>query len=396
MQPIAIEMILQIFDRLNPLGVCVSYGTSLAVLNVIGNNYESQLREALEQGKKFRIVADNINWYSGVRDQRADGPRSRLTNAFGSAAIIQTVDFPELDSSRPSFHATASVDHLLLQEEDFNNLQRLYYVLVAAVAKEHIAVFDILDVDNTCIASHAAKLGRMSTVIPLPVHLLDEMKYDDMLKYMDWVERLLHKVAPTATPTCHVGGDQLTRERMSGAKRLRAGRINADCPAESKFAHLTPITSEPFHLCMKVLSYLYKVLFNKDSMDQVGSMANAKERLNRTNVNENVKQHYDADKDFATSFTNACIIEALLTYMGLDSDVSCPSDFPANGSDEEKKQWARQTLTGFIDTYILRHIKLLAAAGDGQRWPSSYTHYLISVIFRYTIPFTVLFTQHSC
>jgi hypothetical protein len=364
------EVILQIFDRLNPLGVCVSYGTSLTVLNVIGNNYESQLREALEQGKKFRVVADNINWHSEVRDQRAGGPRSHLTNAFGSAAVIQSVDFPELDSIRPSFQATSSLDHLLLQDEDFNNIQRLYYVLVSAVAKEHIAVFDILDLDNTCIASHAAKLGRMSTVIPLPVHLLDEMKYDDMIKYMDWLESLLHKIAPTATPNCHIGGDQLTRERMSGAKRLRAERLSASCTAESKFVHLTPITSEPFHLCMKVLSYLYKVLFNKDSMDQIGSMANAKERLSRTNVHENVKQHYDADKDFAISFTNAFIIEALLTYMGLESDVSSPSDFPADGSDQEKKQWAKRTLTSFIDTCILAPIKLLSAVGDGEWRPS--------------------------
>ena len=50
------------------------------------------------------------------------------------------------------------------------------------------------------------------------------------------------------------GGDALTRERFSGAKRLRAGADNT----ADRFGHLGPITFEFFHLqmnCLKVFNY---------------------------------------------------------------------------------------------------------------------------------------------
>ena len=61
----------------------------------------------------------------------------------------------------------------------------------------------------------------------------------------------------------HIGGDQLTRERFSGAKRLRATALTS----KEKFQHLTPITFEFVHLQMNFLTNFLKLLYNKNSTE---------------------------------------------------------------------------------------------------------------------------------
>ena len=61
------------------------------------------------------------------------------------------------------------------------------------------------------------------------------------------------------------GGNQLTRERFSGAKKLRAG---SDV-CKDKFGHLSPITFEFFHLLMNLLKAFNHFLYSEKSI-QVG------------------------------------------------------------------------------------------------------------------------------
>ena len=59
----------------------------------------------------------------------------------------------------------------------------------------------------------------------------------------------------------HIGGDQLTRERFSSAKRLLLGTKNVS----DTFDHLSPVTAEFFHLSMKLLSVCHKRLYNTNN-----------------------------------------------------------------------------------------------------------------------------------
>jgi len=54
------------------------------------------LREAVKQGKQFRLNGDNINWSTAAHDVRMDRSGGGLINAFGSMAVIQNINFPEL------------------------------------------------------------------------------------------------------------------------------------------------------------------------------------------------------------------------------------------------------------------------------------------------------------
>ena len=58
------------------------------------------------------------------------------------------------------------------------------------------------------------------------------------------------------------GGDQLTRERFSGAKKMRAAEINI----KDRFGHLTPITFEFFHLMINYLKVFNHFLYDGKSI----------------------------------------------------------------------------------------------------------------------------------
>ena len=69
----------------------------------IGGTINDKLCDLIKLKKRFRIIGDNINWTVGVHDQRVDN-RGRMFHAFGSAVIVQNVDFSYLDDDRPQRH----------------------------------------------------------------------------------------------------------------------------------------------------------------------------------------------------------------------------------------------------------------------------------------------------
>lgn len=115
----------------------------------------------------------------------------------------------------------------------------------------------------------------------------------------------------------HIGGDQLTRERFSGAKRLRKDAITE----EERFEHLSPITFELFHLQMTLLTMFYKLLYKKDSFEK-GTLHGEKIRLSRTEANgDDVKNHFDHCKELAVSLIDSYIVSAALEYFAETSVI---------------------------------------------------------------------------
>ncbi|XP_052244230.1 uncharacterized protein LOC127853601 [Dreissena polymorpha] len=75
-------------------------------------------------------------------------------------------------------------------------------------------------------------MSRKTTSFGLPVMLKNEMKYEDCVQIMDGYEKYLQEWYSKAGRSddlnslmVPVGGDQLTRVRLDGAKSLRAGHI---------------------------------------------------------------------------------------------------------------------------------------------------------------------------
>ena len=123
---------------------CSTYPTSLNILDELSSEYKNQLSDVLKDGKKFRLVGDNISWNAKVCDQRL-GRTGKMTNAFTSACVVQEVYFDELDDKKGNL--TVSVDTYMFGEKDYECVKKLYVSLVLEVAQRHLKSIAFINSD---------------------------------------------------------------------------------------------------------------------------------------------------------------------------------------------------------------------------------------------------------
>ncbi|XP_070581644.1 uncharacterized protein [Ptychodera flava] len=354
------QALVQIFDRLQKIGVCLSYVQSKKISIDVAGHFKADLIDAVKSGSSFRLIGDNCNYRVNVQEERIDR-HGKLHHDFTSAAIVQLMGFEDLDNTIP-LSDYQSVDHTMFlpSDVDCHDLKKEYAVHMARVAVRMLPCFQFLkDVIPKYIQGQYSKaLARTSKVIPLPV-LVDcnEQNYNDAVRILDFYEDTVNDIYEQAGlsandhASVHIGGDQLTRERFSGAKRLRIGGTTM----KERFDHLTPITFELFHMQINYLTLMFKVLYRDGSVLELGTMHSEQKRIMRRNVNEDVKNAYDADENFTVSFIDAYIVEALLEFFGMENVNSIPTkNVPPSTlcSREECRDWMEATMFKLIDKFV--------------------------------------------
>ncbi|XP_071153480.1 uncharacterized protein [Mytilus edulis] len=348
-----------VFDRLQPIGVCLSYGHGLTILDKFSGNFNSAVIDALKDEKRIRLVGDNINWKTNVHDERQDN-HGKMHHAFGSAVIVQTLSFENISRIKPQ-KLFYEVDHQLFlpSSDEWKHIKEEYAIHMLHVAFKHIPYFKIFEklITKQIVGQYSEQLKKKNKVFPLPVLHLNEQKYDDVVQIMDYYENFLSDTYEKAgldfnnNTHVHCGGDQLTRERYSGAKRLRSG---AATPS-NRFEHLSPITFELFHMQMNYVKLIFKRLYSEEGLQEQGTLKCEANRVLRTNLNPNVNDHFDADKDFIVSFTDAYIVEAITHFFDMESLFSAPrkNALPDNVCTEnQKKEWVMDMFQQIVEIYV--------------------------------------------
>jgi len=359
---IAFQLFIQGFDRLEPTGVCLSYTRSQLLIDAIRGDFDAKVIDAVRNGKKIRLVGDNVNITVGCRDEISDRHRKSL-HYFGSAVIIHELDFPEANNgtSQMDYH-NLTVSDLLPNIDDVSNLVDDYAHMVMHVAIKHIAYFKFL---KGLISSHitdenSEQLKTRTVVVPLQLLAKNQQKSGDVVDILRHYETTMNNIydkagIPFADQKIHIGGVQVTRQNFSRAKRLMISGENA----ADRFEHLTPITTEFCSMAINLLSIVFKRLFNANSVHEMGTMKAMQTRLQRTTVNPNVSEAYAADKDFFVSLTDAHIIEAVLHYFEMEDTMSSPTKVTAPEDTAEQLEWAqkhfRQIVEETVGTFIYRH-----------------------------------------
>ena len=193
---------------------------------------------------------------------------------------------------------------------------------------------------NQQIADVPSAMKVKNEVIPLPVMHKNEQSYpevvDILASYQEMCENTC-KAAGKDIDKVHIGGDQLTRERFSGAKRLRAAALTETERLEALF----PITFELFHLQMAVLALFYQILYDENHTEMF-TLHSQRIRLLRKDANGNdVKNHFDSCKELATSVIKGYLVQAACEKFEMP-DVEFKPDFVPEldtMTDEQKKEW---------------------------------------------------------
>ncbi|XP_048247701.1 uncharacterized protein LOC124126862 isoform X1 [Haliotis rufescens] len=168
--------------------------------------------------------------------------------------------------------------------------------------------------------SHSKTASMKTEVHPMPLLFSNEAKYEECVKILDSYEDQLTELFTSAhgdqsaLRELHVpvGGDQLTRVRLEGAKSLRA---LSPTPAK-RFDDLGPFVIEWWHNKQDFLEKAYKALFSPRSIRQPGTLYFYKAKFNMTNVNGNVKRNFQSHHDLLVHVGKAVIVEQAREYFG--------------------------------------------------------------------------------
>ena len=250
-------------------------------------------------------------------------------------------------------------------------------------------------VDPPIKHKYSHEMAQKSTIVSLPILNCNENNYNDCVTilrtYEKWIFEIHKKaglineypyrlqnpdlpavqVSNPGQPGAHVpstiddpmyemkiafAGDQLTRVRFAGAKDLLAG---AHTPAD-RFEHCSPFKPVMFHTKASYLQYCYSLLYNKESVNQVGTLKYFREKYNRKNVTPTkVLDSYDGCEELVVSTGKAYITVALMKFFGMEKIDDYPKKncFPSNiihKPNDVKKKYFDDIIGKFIDSYIFQ------------------------------------------
>jgi hypothetical protein len=95
--------IMQVYEQLSPLGLCLSHHNTLRLCDLLVGDQNRQLIEAITARKRLRLVGDNVNFTTRVRDERLN-KHGKMYHFFGSAVLVHDSSFPRLSTIYPQMN----------------------------------------------------------------------------------------------------------------------------------------------------------------------------------------------------------------------------------------------------------------------------------------------------
>lgn len=298
----------------------------------------------------------------GVRDERI-GHVAHMRHAFATIAVVQTQNFDTLADIAPQRqYSTISPDEFKPSFEELSMTKAEYAIFIARSASKLLPYFACFknELDKPILAS-AINTEKKNIVHPFSICMKNEQQYSDTIDILDSYEEDLSNCYDKAgidfkDVKIHVGGDQMTRERFSGAKCLRDRHKDS----QAAFAHLSPITFELFHMLMNFAENTFKDLFRASSVCEVGTLKFIQQSLSRASVNGDVKKHYDAHKEFICDVTDIYSALAVMNHFGMTSVHGQPSRCipDPEWSESQRYNWFMSEISSLAGSLLHTEYKL--------------------------------------
>lgn len=129
---------------MEPIGITSSYSTLLRVIEEVGDSCYENILNALKNGKKYRLIGDNVNFRVGKKFQRSNEKQSQQYHWFASCAIIQNCEFSQYSDVPQGPVRGLDLTHILPSKTDIAALKTNYTCHIAKVAKELIPALSFL------------------------------------------------------------------------------------------------------------------------------------------------------------------------------------------------------------------------------------------------------------
>ena len=380
---------MQLQERLNRLGVCLSHGRRDVLLKLLGRHFADKVVEHVKSGSVFRGTGDNWDLKVLKGHMRKDVQNEDL-HLFASNLIENRLNFAHLPNDHPKADIVCFPWHKFsLNVGEWKMYADSAKMLVGRIICEFLPKFKWI---KSVLPAHiphrySKEMAKRSTIVSLPIINANEAKYEDCVhilrSYEKWIAEIYVKAglldavpkvdnpAAPGQPDAHredthgdpmwemkmaFAGDQLTRVRFSGAKDLLSGsHTPSDC-----FERCSPFKLVMWHTKASLLQYSYSFLHKAESVNQVGTLRYFREKFNRRNSTPSkVLDSYEGSEELFISVGRAYIVSAALAFFGVSTVEDLPSKniFPANIRQEtlENKKKAFDDIFGrFMDEFLFQ------------------------------------------
>ncbi|XP_033729230.1 uncharacterized protein LOC117318339 [Pecten maximus] len=244
---------------------------------------------------------------------------------FATDFILDRVSVSSLDDSKPIGNInTTTYRQFVPSACESQKYKESLKIILGRLLSEYVDGFKWME--NVLLKhiphNFEESMSKKSEVFVLPVLLKNETSYSDCIHILKSYEKDLTswyikagRAAELDRLKVPIGGDQLTRVRLQGAKGLQDGSLTAT----DRLEHLDPMIVELFHTVMDFLEKLYKRFFNKSSGREKGTLYNLKILIQRSNVNGNVKSRFEAHEDFIMTVGCGYFLSYILHFFQMEN-----------------------------------------------------------------------------
>ncbi|KAL5017472.1 hypothetical protein ScPMuIL_007061 [Solemya velum] len=347
----------QLRTRRNHLGLVLSPERRQRLQDSAQEKTLKLVTETLKSQPLVKITGDNLGIYVKTSNLGINR-RNKDHHLFTSYVLFSRVATIDMNNDSPKTDLCKISSEQMLLNNNYLQRQKLihaYSVLLGRI----LCKLPAFHTFKKAIPEHIPQMSEKSIVLPLPIQFKNEAKYGDCLSIMDCYEDQLTKIYIAAFGNIDLlrkykvplGGDQLTRVRLQEARNLRTLSVTP----EKRFDDLNPIVCEMWHCKQDFLEKCSKTLYKADNAP--GTLNFFKTILHRTNVNGQVKGHFQSHYDLLMAVGEDLVKEQFLEFFNMENETSKPTH-PLltevegdNLSEEEKKDIIYNIIADFVRKY---------------------------------------------
>lgn len=309
--------------KLNTVHLTLTENSKRTLVQSFGLEAEARIIRSIASGKDGKFNGDNLDIRVHTNDIRM-ASKDRDYHFFASDFTVDRVNLDGLSKVAPNKDSLSlTVQHFIPNQAEYKYYTETLKILLARLLRH----YDGLKWMESVVPDHIPHeyeqdMSKKSEVFILPVSLNNEASYQDCVHIMDEYESNINRWYSQAGRGAElqdlkvpVGGDQMTRIRLQGAKSLRAGAHKQS----ERFDHLDPIIIELFHTLQDFLEKLCQKYLDFNRSRDPGTLSNLKILIQRVNVNGKVKCRYKAHEDFITTCGIAYFYAYILSKFKMET-----------------------------------------------------------------------------